>query len=93
MKISDIHRTSAATARLLGYKVSRIYYTDAQISLAVLCPLGRRVAVFNGYTNYSGSGRYKAVESMPDYEALSHVIVRLHMERHYKIDTPHYWER
>lgn len=82
------HISAAATARLLGYKVSRGKTLESYMSLAVLSPTGQRVLAFNGAVE----GIHSRVKRMPDYEALGHFLVRLHMEKHYGVKTMHYWE-
>lgn len=78
---------SAATARLLGYKVNREILANVVLVIQVYSPSGNPV---NGarWTSYDERPMYK----MKDNEALGHVSVRLHMEKHYGIATNHYWE-
>lgn len=83
---ADIDR-AAATAKLLGYQVK---WTEAWQSIiddwtvTVVCPKSLRV-----FFMYS----YDADKPKPSINSLlGHFLTRLHMEKHYGIKTPHYWE-
>ncbi len=86
----EIIRTAAITARMLGYKVVRDMPNSEGYQNVVVHNLQ---VMPNNYpwliVSFSGSHW----ELPTDTEILGHFLVRLHMEKHYGITTPHYWEK
>lgn len=80
----EIIKQAAVTAKLLGYYIEHSLSTNLTTITKVNSPDGKQVVKF-----YPHWGQTEICQNTP---ILGHFLIRLHMEEHYGISTPHYWE-